>query len=294
MEVWLNAVGARIKRDAPDLLPMFDVYAGEARFGRNFIAEDLARLPPNAAVLETGAGAYLLSCQLVREGFDVTAIEPVGEGFSHFRRMQSLVTALATEMQCMPGVVARPAEAFDERDCYDFAFSINVMEHVRDVGAVIERVTRGLRVGACYHFTCPNYLFPYEPHFNMPTLLGKRLTERWMGSRIFSYAHLEDPRGTWDSLNWITVGQIKRVLRSRPELSVRFDRRLLTRALERVAHDAEYAARRPAMLRRCIGALVRTRLHMLPAMLPAAVLPIIDCRIDKRFGSATREEMVCA
>lgn len=281
IENWLDAVAERIERDAPELRPIFDVYAGEARFGYRFIADDLARLPRAASVLEVGAGAYLLSCQLVREGFHVTAIEPVGEGFSHFHRMQEVVAQLASEMQCLPRVVGARAEDFSEQNDYDFAFSINVMEHVRDVKMVIGRVTQSLRNGGWYRFTCPNYTFPYEPHFNMPTLLSKRLTERWMAKRIFNYGKLSDPAGTWQSLNWISVGQIERILHQCPELRVHFDRRVLTNAFERIVSDPQFAARRSAVLRRCIGALVRTGLHRLPAALPPSMLPIIDCRIEK-------------
>lgn len=279
---WLDAVAQRIECEAPELRQIFEVYAGEARFGRQFIADDLARLPRDANVLEVGAGAFLLSCQLVREGFRVTSIEPVGEGFSHFHRMQEVVAQLAREMHCMPHVVATQAEDFSERDGYDFAFSVNVMEHVRDVRAVIDRVAHSLRQGAWYRFTCPNYTFPYEPHFNMPTLLSKRLTERYMARRIFHCEHLPDPAGTWQSLNWISVRQVAGIVRQHPELDVRFDRSMLTTALERITSDPQFAARRSPMLRRCIGALVRTGLHRLPAALPPSMLPIIDCRIEKR------------
>jgi hypothetical protein len=281
IEGWLGAVAERIARDAPPLRALFDVYAGEARFGRRFIADDLARLPAGARLLEVGAGSYLLSSQLVREGFDVVALEPVGQGFSHFRQMQQIVTGLALERQCMPRVMAVQAEHLEATDAHDFAFSINVMEHVCDVAAVIERVAASLRRGARYRFTCPNYAFPYEPHFNMPTLFSKRLTERWMGKRIFGNRQLDDPAGTWQSLNWISVGEIAEVIRRQPQLRVRFRRDLLTSTLERVVRDPQFAARRSALMRAGIAALVRTGLHRLPAALPASMLPIIDCEIEK-------------
>ena len=282
IDAWLDAVAQRIARDAPELRALFDVYAGEARFGRRFIAAELARLPSGARVLEVGAGSYLLSSQLAREGFDVVALEPVGQGFSHFRRMQEIVSQLAAEMQCMPRVLRVEAECLAASNAHDFAFSINVMEHVGDVAAVIERVAASLRQGARYRFTCPNYAFPYEPHFNMPTLFSKPLTERWMAKRIFGNRQLDDPAGTWRSLNWITVGEIARVVRRHPDLRVRFRRDLLTSTLERVVHDPQFAARRSALMRAGIATLVRTGLHRAPAALPASMLPIIDCEIERR------------
>ncbi|MEW9900588.1 methyltransferase domain-containing protein [Chitinivorax sp. PXF-14] len=288
IDAWLSVVEQRIERDAPELRRMFDIYAAEARFGRQFIADDLNRLPHSARVLEVGAGAYLLSCQLVREGFLVTALEPVGEGFSHFSHMQDVVVGLAREMQCLPCIVATQAEKFVEHDRYDFAFSINVMEHVRDVETTLGCVANSLLRGAWYRFTCPNYAFPYEPHFSMPTLLSKRLTERCMGKHIFNNKTLPDPVGTWRSLNWIKVTQIMHFIRQRPELSVQFDRNLMTRALERIADDPEFAARRSALLRYSVTVLVRIGLHRLPALLPASMLPIMDCRIQKNYGELSQ------
>lgn len=157
------------------------------------------------------------------------------------------------------------------------------MEHVRDVETVLGRVADSLLQGACYRFTCPNYAFPYEPHFNMPTLLSKRLTERFLARRIFSYKNLSDPVGTWQSLNWIKVAQIARFARQHPRLRVHFERQLMTKTLERTVTDPEFAARRSALLRHGIAALVRTGLHRLPALLPAAMLPIIDCRVEKEL-----------
>jgi hypothetical protein len=65
-------------------------------------------------------------------------------------------------------------------------------------------------------------------------------------------------------------------------LRVRFRRDLLTSTLERVVRDPQFAARRSAVMRIGIATLVRTGLHRLPAALPASMLPIIDCEIEKR------------
>eukprot|EP00494_Astrolonche_serrata_P011852 UN11950 len=58
------------------------------------------------------------------------------------------------------------------------------MEHVDDVDQVIRNVADSLRHGGTYRFTCPNYFFPYEPHFNIPTLLSKNLTEKLLPKKF--------------------------------------------------------------------------------------------------------------
>ena len=65
--------------------------------------------------------------------FAVTALEPIGKGFSHFVRMQELVLERARALGCMPRILNQSAEQLAEPDGFDFAFSVNVMEHVQDV-----------------------------------------------------------------------------------------------------------------------------------------------------------------
>ena len=91
IETWLEAVRSRFVEAKPELLALFDTYAAEAEFGRRYIDSDLGCLRPGGSILEVGAGSLLLSCQLAREGFDVAALEPVGDGFSHFDQMRQLV-----------------------------------------------------------------------------------------------------------------------------------------------------------------------------------------------------------
>lgn len=281
IECWLLEVRSQFVNAAPELLPLFDTYAAEALFGRRYIDSDLECLRPGAKVLEVGAGSLLLSCQLMREGFDVSALEPVGDGFSHFDQMRQLVLVEAHSRGCCPKIIDMPAEALDAVNRFDYAFSVNVMEHVNDVASVIEKVGKSLAGGAGYRFTCPNYLFPYEPHFNMPTLFSKRLTERMLGRMIFASRNVTDPSGTWKSLNWINVVQIKRVVRGVSGLRVVFNRSMFPSTLERIASDTEFAGRRSPTIRGLILLLVRLRLHFLFGLIPAALQPIIDCRIEK-------------
>lgn len=281
MNEWLEDVRAHCALNAPDLLPLFDIYAAEAAFGWNYISADISDLRPGARIIEVGAGAFLLSCQLMREGFEVTALEPTGVGFSHFGQLRQLVRDRAEALGCLPRVVDLPAEAFAEKNCYDFAFSVNVMEHVGDVPLVIKNITESLVTGATYRFTCANYLFPYEPHFNIPTVYSKRLTEKLFYRRIFESKAMPDPAGAWQSLNWIDVLQVRRVARNLVGIRANFNRTLLINLFERVATDEQFASRRSPVVRRVLLLLVRLRLHLALRFLPAAFQPIMDCRLTK-------------
>lgn len=281
IEQWLEDVRAYVSKRAPALLPIFAVCAGEAVFGRRFIAAELLRARPRAQVLEVGAGCMLLSCQLAREGYQVTALEPIGRGFTHLERIRDLVIERATELCCLPSVMDLPVEELSEQERFEFAFSINVMEHVKDVDRAIARIGGSLKVGARYRFTCPNYSFPYEPHFNIPTLISKRLTENLMWNLIAGNRQIEDPRGAWESLNWIGVKEIGNSVVRKQGLRVAFNREFLGSAFERSVSDIEFARRRPQWMRVMASIAVRLRLHRMICLLPVRFHPIIDCSITR-------------
>ncbi|MDO8947947.1 MAG: methyltransferase domain-containing protein [Desulfocapsaceae bacterium] len=162
----------------PSLLALFDIYAEEAAFGRRYIASDLESLPPGAKILEIGAGSLLLSCQLIREGFQVTALEPIGTGFSHFEQMRQTVLARDATLGCLPRNLDIVAEALTESETFDYAFSINVMEHVDNVSIAIARIVKSLKMGASYRFTSPNYLFPMNLTLIFPLCFPNGLRKR--------------------------------------------------------------------------------------------------------------------
>jgi SAM-dependent methyltransferase len=282
LDDWLNEVRKCTEKEAPSLLPTLEIYSGEARFGRQFIDNDLKNIPSGAAVLEVGAGSFLLSCQLAGEGFDVTALEPIGEGFGHFPEMQDLILQCAKRFGCVPNLLTIPAEQLSDTEKYDYAFSINVIEHVQNVREVIRNVSSSLKSGSIFHFTCPNYFFPYEPHFNIPTLVSKRLTAYVFKRKIFSDKLPFDAEGLWNSLNWIDVWQIQSIVRQMGTMELSFDRGFLVRTLDRVISDPSFSTRRSEWVRNVIALAVSCRLHLLAALIPPFLQPVIDCKLMKR------------
>lgn len=262
----------------PELLPVFEGYAGEAVFGRDLINSYLCELPFGANILEVGAGMLLLSCQLQREGFSVTANEPVGDGFSHFNRLQRIVLDLAYERGFAPAITSVGAESLDYEATFDFAFSINVMEHVNDVREVLARVLSALKPAACYFFVCPNYTFPYEPHFNLPTLGTKKLTKRILGRWLFRSPHLVDPEGTWASLNWITVSKVKSACQ-RIGVDPEFDKNILFVFVQRTLNDVGFMKRRGTLLQWLLRTMDKLGVTKLFALLPVSVQPAMACVI---------------
>jgi 2-polyprenyl-3-methyl-5-hydroxy-6-metoxy-1,4-benzoquinol methylase len=265
----------------PLLLALYDIYAAEAAFGRHFIASDLECLTPSAKILEVGSGSMLLSCQLIREGFQVTALEPLGSGFSHFEKMRQIISARANVLGCLPQSLNINAESLNETEAFDYAFSINVMEHVDSVSLVITKIAKCLKIGASYRFTSPNYLFPYEPHFNIPILFSKNITEKIFKQMIFCNKEIDDPLGLWRSLNWISVFQVRKIVQQIPGLRATFSRRYFVSTIARVASDQNFASRRSPVVRWILLILMKFQLHRLFRFIPAEFQPVIDCTLQK-------------
>jgi SAM-dependent methyltransferase len=267
---------------APNLRPLYDRMSSEARFARAWLDEDLRALPKGAAVLEVGGGTFLLSCQLAQEGFDVTTIEPTGTGFDAFEELGALALSLAKADRAEPRIVRCNAEEFKSGKSFLFAFSVNVMEHVRDPGQVMSRVSAALRPGGAYRFLCPNYLFPYEPHFNIPTFGTKALTWRLLRRRIERNPNVRDPQGLWQSLNWISVPRVKRIARAMDPWEVAFRKRTFVAMIERAVDDGEFASRRAAWMLDLIRMMKSIGLLGLAARIPASLQPIMDVRMTQR------------
>ncbi len=55
-------------------------------------------------------------------------------------------------------------------ESFDVIFSIHVIEHVVSPAAYLSEVVRLLKPGGVVLLTCPNRLWPYEPHAQLPFL----------------------------------------------------------------------------------------------------------------------------
>jgi hypothetical protein len=192
------------------------------------------------------------------------------------------VLAVAAREGAAPEIVRCRAEEFASDIRYALAFSVNVMEHVDAPDQAIARVSAALSAGGSYRFLCPNYLFPYEPHFNIPTIGGKSLTGRLMRGRIEGSIRVADPAGLWKSLNWISVTQVKRIVRSDKSLQARFRTSTLAWMMERALSDAEFAKRRARWMVAAIGMLRRLGLLRLASFIPAILQPIMDVELTRR------------
>ena len=237
------SVEALIADEHPELIGLFQTYQNEALQARRLLHPNLMALQNGAKLLEIGGGILALAIQLESEGFNVTTIEPIGEGFTGISFMMQQFMEIASEEALGVSLIRSPIEQCVFEDKFDFAFSINVMEHLQDPLEVLKQILKTLNPGGVYRFFCPNYDFPYEPHF------GKLLWKRKNHSFYLKKMHAQrknidgvDSLSLYNSLNFITL---KKVLRfcSDNNLKLSTNKFALHDILSRAIYDSALKSR---------------------------------------------------
>lgn len=252
-----------------------ETYVGEAIFFWELLIDDLKANQSIETVIEIGSGIGLLSLLIAASGYNVVSFEPESAGFSEMHRIRTLI------LQSWDGPLPRVKFVDDYfvgtlpqgYESADFAFAINVLEHVPDTDEFLRISSKAIKPGAQLRMIFPNYLFPYEPHFNIPTAISKRLTYR-IWRRKIEAASFPDPVGMWNDLSWPNLRRIKRSSR-KIGLKCRFSRQVIDSYLTRLETDSHFLARKGAAGRYVFRPIGKFGRFALPAI-PKSMLPIID------------------
>ena len=116
-------------------------------------------LHKNKKILEVGGGIHLLTSFLNQE-YKITSVEPGGfTGFTDEIRSQVIKKNNLK-------VYTTTLEKFKTDEKFDFIFSMNVLEHTKDITEHLNTCLSLLKDDNSIIFIqCPNYTFPFEPHF---------------------------------------------------------------------------------------------------------------------------------
>lgn len=277
---FLEDVRATVIEQFPDQREYFDIYANEALFGFSIIETEINQLQPGSAIMEVGAGLLLLSGYLASKGMKIHALEPIAGGFSHFRELQKAVIKHYEKIGVKLNLIDTPIERFSLTECFDYVYSINVFEHIVDVEHGLSNAYLSLRHGGILRVYCPNYHFPYEPHFNIPTLFDKRLTEIVFRSSIES-SQMPYAKDTWDALNWINVSQVRRLFRQHFDNAPLFNRLATYQIVSRVLCDPQFMARRSKWLSTLLQSLDSMEMLKLFKFFPIRLAPVMDFNIRR-------------
>jgi SAM-dependent methyltransferase len=205
--------------------------------------------------LEVGSGAAVLLTRMKDRypQHSWEGIEPIGQGFSRFE-----VSLDAIVKRHDLAIHRTTFEAFEAKEPFDFIFSLNVLEHVDSWRDCLSKAHAILRPGGLAVFLCPNYSFPYEPHYALPIVINKSITHRIFRRSIANYDRRHNTKQLWSSLNFIKKREVARFCRERG-IKLRFDEAIMTRMVEKLWTDPAFAERQsvmavPAKLLHRIGA----------------------------------------
>ena len=160
-----------------------------------------------------------------------------------------------------------------------YVIAINVVEHVPDMRSLIDAAVSVLTSRTDeFRFICPNYAIPYEPHFEIPTLLSKSLTYRAFGRQILA-APFDDAQGMWDELSWPTPHTLKRVM---DELGVKheFSHQATLAYLRRPVMDESFMERKGPFAQKMFR-IAAASMPPIVERLPYTLSPIIDCTVRR-------------
>lgn len=199
---------------------------------------------PGMRILEVGAGPGFAHAWLQklapRLELDVVAIEPSLAGHEpYFDMGKKLLELLGLDARRWHSLAASDVAVLGRR--FDLIFSSNVLEHVDDVARVIQALAGCLKVNGIMRHNCPNYAFPFEPHFGIPLWPLKPQMAEWI---LPSLRH----NPLWRGLNWVTAFSVSRAART-VDLKTIFDRDHVYRTLMRFEKDLRFREKHPVLFR---------------------------------------------
>lgn len=256
----------------PNLKDYFATYYEESKFGLKLVFEDLIESSKERSILEIGSGIGLLSRYLASKGFEVTAIEPAGQGFGMMSDLQEHVRKHFETTDSELRIYSFTLEDFNPNAKYDYIFSINVFEHIKDPLLGLIKTNLLLEDGGFARIITPNYSVPYEPHFNIPIFFSKRFTYAIFRHRILSFDCF-DPIGLWNSLNWISIRRIQKILRQN-SINGSFSLSATSLYFDRLEGESQFLARKGQFFK-----FIAYHLRCLLRFIPSRLYPILDLTI---------------
>ena len=154
------------------------------------------------------------------------------------------------------------------------------MEHLRDPYLVLMKLMENLKQSGNYRFFCPNYDFPYEPHFGKWMFLRRNGAFYLSASRAsISNVGQTDSSGLYRSINFLTERKI-RIFLIQNNLRYEVDQNAFYSVLNRSLFDTELQNRHTRLYRIVLTIQKFNLLHT-ARYFPKRFQPVIDCTVRK-------------
>ena len=272
-----------------DELSRLRLYINEANFFAKVFSKDIYK--KNMSIYEIGSGIGLLARIFASRGNLVVATEPDNAGFGLMGKLNSVIgksfelsdvnlTAVLKDNPDFYSLTAQDlfVELKNKATYFDFIYCANVVEHVGNLVDFFSCIIPLLRPDGKFRFVCPNYAFPYEPHFGFLTLFSKKLTYKVRKKEVLN-SHIEDAILFWKDLSWPNLWKIKRDLKSLGYCFY-FSKDATFDYVERSLTDEYFSQRKPLLIR--IVRVMKPIARFIIRITPVSLMPIIDCSVAKK------------
>ena len=183
-------------------------------------------------VLEIGSGTGILLKELsnIFENKTFYGLDPHKRGFDSYEKISKKNSNKNLK------IFNDDFEKFNQKEGYDLIFSFNVFEHLVDQLSYINKTYEFLNEDGKSVILCPNYDFPYEPHFVIPIIINKKFTFRIFKKKIIKHEAKTNEPGLWKGLNFCSKKKIKNYL-GKNNFDHQFDLTIAKRFLDRIDND---------------------------------------------------------
>lgn len=222
-------------QDREKIYKQLENFKNESRITLNLVEKYLHK---DARILEVGAGLCILSVFLHNNGFKITPLEPLANGFGPLIKTRNIFfdNLLIDKNFKILDIYAEDLEK-NKHGEFDLIFSNNVIEHIPKFNTALQSMTDVLSKSGKMIHNCPNYLVPYEPHFEIPTLhFAPQL------SKVIFSKKINKNIDVWNSINFITYSHIYKFAKKN-ELNVKFKEHLIYDSFERLKNDPVFLSR---------------------------------------------------
>jgi SAM-dependent methyltransferase len=183
-------------------------------------------------ILEIGSGTGILLNELSKIFKDkfFYGLDPHQKGFVNYEKISKKISNNNLS------IIHSEFEKFDHKEKFDLIFSFNVFEHLEDQIMYIKKIDKFLSKGGKSVILCPNYDFPYEPHFVIPIIYSKDFTYSIFKKKIIKHEEKTGEKGLWKGLNFCSKKRIEKYLLSF-NYQYHFDADIKDRLLQRLDND---------------------------------------------------------
>ncbi len=187
----------------------------------------------NLNILEIGCGTGILLRELSilfpKKNF--YGLDPHESGFHNYEKISKNI-----KLNDNLKIENSNFNKFTPNISFDIIFSFNVFEHINDQEDYLQKTDMLLSNHGKSLIMCPNYDFPYEPHFVIPILFNKKMTYLFFKRKINNHEKKTNEIGLWKYLNLNSNRKIKRCLKKN-NFDFNYDYSIKDRFFDRLKND---------------------------------------------------------